>query len=177
MKVIDTHFEGLKVIIPKVYNDDRGYFYESFNSKKYQANGLVTEYLQDNEAYSSYGVIRGLHFQKGEFSQGKLVRVVLGEILDVVVDMRKDMPTYGKTFSLILNDIGKKQLYIPPGFAHGYSVLSQEVIFSYKCTTHYNPEAEGGIHPLDPRLKIDWMIPEGKRIISIKDLDLPIFKD
>lgn len=175
MQVIDTHFEGLKVIFPKVFEDERGLFFESFHKKKYADHGLEINFCQDNEAYSKYGVIRGLHFQSGKHAQGKLVRVVLGEVLDVVVDLRDSSQTFGKTFSLILNDIGKKQLYIPPGFAHGYSVLSNEAVFSYKCTELYCPDAEDGIHPLDPGLKIDWLIPEDKRVIANKDLELPFF--
>jgi dTDP-4-dehydrorhamnose 3,5-epimerase len=175
MQIIETHFAGLKVIIPKVFQDDRGYFFESFNLERFKGQGIPHLFCQDNEAFSNYGVIRGLHFQKGIHAQGKLVRVVSGEVLDIAIDLRKDEITYGHTFSLILNDINKKQIYIPPGFAHGYAVLSESALFSYKCTRLYNPSSEGGIHPLDPKLNIDWLVPVEKQIIAKKDLAFPFF--
>jgi dTDP-4-dehydrorhamnose 3,5-epimerase len=175
MQIIDTHFAGLKVIIPKVFQDERGYFFESYNQKRYEEKGINLHFYQDNEAFSTYGVIRGLHYQKGGHAQGKLVRVVFGEVLDIAVDLRKDEKTFGQTFSLIINDINKKQLYIPPGFAHGYVVLSKNALFSYKCTQYYNPSSEAGIHPLDPELNIDWMVSPEKRIIAEKDLAFPFF--
>lgn len=177
MDVIDTHFAGLKVILPSVFTDDRGYFFESYNHQRHVKHGLPGNYVQDNEAYSQYGVLRGLHFQKGEAAQGKLVRVIQGEVLDVVVDLRPDQQTYLQHFTLILNDIGKKQLYVPPGFAHGYIVLSTEAVFVYKCTEPYNRDMEAGIHPHDDRLKIDWVVPRDDHILSTKDEELPFLID
>jgi len=173
MEVIKTHFEGLKVIIPKIWEDDRGYFFESYNEKTLCRHGINIEFVQDNEAYSTYGVIRGLHYQLPPFAQAKLVRVVQGEVLDIVVDIRKGSPTYAQHFSLILNDITKKQLLIPEGFAHGYAVLSETATFAYKCNNLYAPNHEGGINLADPGLNIDWLIPEEDRIISAKDQALP----
>lgn len=173
MEVINTHFEGLKVIIPKIWEDDRGFFYESYNEKTYRDLGIDIKFVQDNEAYSTYGVIRGLHYQLPPFAQAKLVRVIQGEVLDIVVDIQEGSLTYGKHFSLILNDITKKQLLIPEGFAHGYAVLSETATFAYKCSNHYAPDHEGGINLNDPALSIDWLIPEKDRIISPKDQALP----
>ena len=173
MKVINTHFEGLKVIIPRVWEDDRGYFFESFNDKELIDHGIEASFVQDNEAYSTYGVIRGLHFQLPPYGQAKLVRVIKGEVLDIVVDLRDGSPTYGKQFSLILNDITRKQLMIPEGFAHGYAVLSDSAIFAYKCSNYYAPDYERGINVNDPSLNINWLIPDDQRIISSKDQALP----
>ncbi len=173
MKVIDTKFKGLKVIYPDVYNDDRGYFFESYQSEKLRNAGITCNFIQDNEALSSYGVIRGLHFQSDPKSQAKLVRVITGEVLDIAVDLRPESPTYGQHFSLILNDINKKQILIPKGFAHGYAVLSKTAIFSYKCSDYYAPEYENGILYSDPSLNIDWIIPVEDRKVSEKDLALP----
>ena len=177
MQVIKTKIPGLKVIIPTVWEDQRGYFYESYHADRYRENGIDCTFVQDNESQSGYGVIRGLHYQTGPYAQGKLVRVIDGEVLDVVVDIRKDSPTYGHSLSLILNDISKKQLFVPPGFAHGYAVLSETATFAYKCSKVYQPSHEGGILYKDPYLKINWMIPEKDRIISEKDQSLPLFGD
>lgn len=177
MTVIDTKLSGVKVIIPKIWGDPRGYFFESYNQKNYSDAGISTSFVQDNEALSVYGVIRGLHFQHPPFAQAKLVRVVQGEVLDVVVDVRKSSPTFGQSLSLILNDINKKQLFVPEGFAHGYAVLSDEALFAYKCNAYYQPDHESGIKYDDPELNIDWIIPEKDRIISSKDQQLPLWKN
>lgn len=175
MEIINTKLAGLKVIIPKVWEDKRGYFFETYHEKKYKDAGIRADFVQDNEAMSSYGVIRGLHYQLPPYTQAKLVKVTQGEVLDVVVDIRPDSETYGHTFSLILNDINKKQLFVPAGFAHGYAVLSQTAIFCYKCDQFYHPESEAGLQLDDEQLKINWIIPEEDRIISDKDRRLPPF--
>ncbi len=175
MEIIKTHFEGLLVMTPKVYEDHRGYFFESFNEIQLEKAGVHRRFVQDNEASSKYGVIRGLHYQLPPAAQAKLVRVVKGEILDVVVDLRPDSKTFGKHFSLVMNDINKKQLYIPEGFAHGYSVLTETAVFAYKCSHFYDPDLEGGINFQDPELNIDWIVPKEKQIISEKDKSLPLW--
>ena len=175
MKVSHCSIKGLIIIEPDVWEDHRGYFFESYNAFKYGENGLVNTFVQDNESKSKYGVIRGLHYQVDPYGQAKLVRAVVGEILDVVVDIRPSSETYGHHYSIILSDQNKKQLYIPNGFAHGYAVLSSEAVFSYKCDNFYSKEHEGGILFNDPSLKIDWMIPQEDQIISSKDLQQPIF--
>ncbi|HMQ08749.1 MAG TPA: dTDP-4-dehydrorhamnose 3,5-epimerase [Saprospiraceae bacterium] len=175
MDIIKTHFEGLLVLTPRVYKDHRGYFYESFNEMQLVNAGVHKKFVQDNEASSKYGVIRGLHYQLSPAAQAKLVRVVYGEILDVVVDLRPDSKTFGMHFSLIMNDINKKQLYIPEGFAHGYSVLSDTAVFAYKCSHFYDPVLEGGIYFQDPELNIDWIIPKEEQIMSEKDKSLPLW--
>ncbi len=174
---VDTGFDDLFVLEPKVFNDERGYFFESFNSKKTALKGLAYSWVQDNESMSSYGVIRGLHFQTGEMAQTKLVRVVTGKVIDVVVDLRKSKNTYGKTYSILLSGKNKRQLLVPKGFAHGYAVLEDQTIFAYKCDNFYSKEHESGILYDDPSLDIDWMIPKQKRIISTKDLSLKLFKE
>ena len=174
MEIIETKLAGALILYPKVWRDERGYFLESYRAEQLSEYG-IQQFVQDNESFSTYGVIRGLHYQIGEHAQGKLVRVITGEILDVIVDIRPGSPTYGQHISVILNDIAKKQLYIPPGFAHGFAVLSEEVIFSYKCTAYYHPESEHGIKYDDPQLDIDWAIPMEDRIISAKDNSLPYF--
>ena len=175
MKVISTNIDDLLVIEPKVFGDDRGYFFESFNKELYAENGIDYNWIQDNEAYSSKGVLRGLHYQKSPFGQTKLVRVIQGEVLDVVVDLRKDSITYGKFFSIILSGTNKKQLLVPRGFAHGYVVLSENAIFAYKVDNVYKKEEEAGIRFDDPELGIDWILPKDKLILSKKDSVLPIF--
>jgi dTDP-4-dehydrorhamnose 3,5-epimerase len=175
MQITTTEFQGLVIIDPDIFKDSRGAFYESFNSKKYLQQQLNYFFVQDNEAESQYGVIRGLHFQKSPMAQAKLVRVISGEVLDVVVDLRASSATYGKVFTIYLSGENKKQLMIPAGFAHGYSVLSPNAIFNYKCDNYYSKINEAGIHPLDPSLNIDWMIPQERQIISSKDLVLPNF--
>lgn len=173
MKFINTHIDGLIIIEPDIYPDNRGCFYEAYNSKEFVRNNLSYFFVQDNEAESKFGVIRGLHFQIGNKAQAKLVRVVSGAVLDVVVDLRKDSRTYREVYSIQLSHENKKQLLIPRGFAHGYSVLSQQCTFSYKCDNFYSKNFESGINPLDPGLAIDWMIPTEEQIISPKDLILP----
>lgn len=175
MKVDNTEIEGLLVITPKIYEDSRGYFFESFSKRAFKEMNLEIEFLQDNEAQSSRGVIRGLHFQRDPFAQAKLVRVATGKVWDVAVDLRKNSPTFGKSFGIELSAKNKKQLLIPRGFAHGYSVLEDHTIFVYKCDQLYYPEMDSGIHPLDQTLKIDWKLSNSEMIISEKDLRLPNF--
>jgi dTDP-4-dehydrorhamnose 3,5-epimerase len=166
---------GLYIFEPSVYPDDRGYFFESYNKKLFQANNIPCEFVQDNQSFSCYGVIRGLHFQQEPHAQSKLVRVLQGSILDVVVDLRAGSPGFGKSFSIELSSENKKQIFIPKGFAHGFSVLSDTTEISYKCDQFYNKQSEGGIRYNDPQLNIDWRIPAGKDLISEKDALLPKF--
>lgn len=173
MNIIKTPIKDLVIIEPKIFGDDRGYFYECYQKKRYDEAGIEANFIQDNEAFSTYGVIRGLHFQKGEFAQAKLVRVLQGKVYDVAVDLRKNSPTYGEWYGIELSDENKKQFFVPRGFAHGYSVLSDTAIFAYKCDNDYNPQSEGGINLNDKTLNIDWKIPIEKQIISDKDLILP----
>lgn len=177
MNKIETGIAQLVVLEPKIYEDDRGYFYESYNSQVAHSVGIDNIWVQDNEARSTQGVLRGLHFQKGKAAQAKLVRVTQGEVLDVVVDLRSDSLTFGKSFSILLNDISKKQLYVPRGFAHGYAVLSDIAVFAYKCDNFYDKSSEGGLIYNDPELKIDWLIDESEMIISEKDQVLPNLAD
>jgi dTDP-4-dehydrorhamnose 3,5-epimerase len=175
MNIIETGIEGLLVIEPKVFEDERGYFFESYNVGTWSKLGINQDFVQDNQSKSSYGVIRGLHYQLGPHSQTKMVRVLVGEVLDVAVDLRKESPTFGKSYSLLLSETNKRQMLIPKGFAHGFAVLSKEAVFYYKCDALYNPESERGILYNDPQLKIEWNIPDNKRIISAKDQALPFF--
>lgn len=177
MKVEKTSLEGLLVLSPAVFNDSRGYFFESYNRKRFAELGLEYNWLQDNQSHSLYGVIRGLHFQKAPHAQTKLVRVLQGEILDVVVDLRKDQPTYGKTFSIVLSSENKQQLLVPKGFAHGFSVLSTTADVLYKCDALYNKESESGILYNDPALAIDWKLDHQAISVSEKDLILPRLAD
>ncbi len=169
MNIIKTDIEGVVIIEPKVFGDSRGYFFESYSQRDF--NSLVGEvnFVQDNESKSCYGVIRGLHFQKPPFEQSKLVRVVKGKVLDVAVDIREGSPTFGKHVAVELSEDNHRQLFIPKGFAHGFSVLSEEAVFQYKCDNFYAPEYEGAIAWDDPALGIDWRIPVDKVIISEKD--------
>lgn len=177
MKAIPTALEQCVIIEPTVFNDSRGYFFESFNQSTFNTLiGQSVTFVQDNESYSTKGVLRGLHFQKGEWAQAKLVRVVKGRVLDVAVDIRKDSPTYGQHISVELTEDNKKQLFVPRGFAHGFVVLSDTAIFSYKCDNYYNKEAEGGIIYNDTTLNIDWELPIETLIISEKDAILPTFE-
>lgn len=176
MKITETKIKDLLILEPEVFKDSRGSFFEAYNYKKCIEHQLDYFFVQDNEAISSYGVIRGMHFQKSPLAQTKLVRVSHGEVLDVVIDLRKESLTFGHLFSIILNHENKKQLLIPKDFAHGYSVLSQHAVFNYKCDAYYSKEHEAGIHPLDTHFKIDWKIPLNKQILSAKDLALPFFK-
>ena len=173
----ETEFLGLYVFEPVVYDDSRGFFFESFNQKLLQENGIYLNFVQDNHSKSSSGVIRGLHFQKPPHAQVKFIRVIQGAILDVVVDIRIGSPTYGKVFSIELSAENKKQLFIPAGFAHGFSVLTPTAEVLYKCDKFYNKESESGIAFNDPELKIDWKIPAGNMIVSEKDLTQPYFKN
>lgn len=172
---ITTNFEGVYIFEPQVWHDERGYFVETFNTNSLADLPINSNFVQDNESKSTKGVLRGLHYQRGEHAQAKLVRVVTGEVLDVIVDLRPEQPTYGQHLSVILNDISKKQLYVPRGFAHGYIVLSPEAIFAYKCDNHYNKESEGGLLYSDPQLNIDWILDQDNLIVSEKDLNNPVF--
>lgn len=172
-----TDIPGLLVFEPKVFEDSRGYFFESFNEKIFAQEGIDCRWVQDNQSSSSYGVIRGLHYQLNPNAQTKLIRVLQGSILDVVVDIRKGSPSFGKIFSIELSDKNKKQLFVPAGFAHGFSVLSEKAIVFYKCDAFYNKETESGIRYDDPELKIDWKISLAKAIVSEKDIQLPLLAD
>ncbi len=169
MNVIKTKIDGVVIIEPKVFGDERGYFFESFSSRRFEEEVCKTTFVQDNESKSSYGVLRGLHFQKGEYAQAKLVRVVQGKVLDVAVDIRKDSPTFGQHVAVELSDENKRQFFVPRGFAHGFVVLSKEAIFQYKCDNFYAPENEGGIAWNDPALEIDWKIDPRDAKLSEKD--------
>ena len=174
MNFIPTKLEGCFVIEPKIFNDERGYFLESFNENTFQ-NGIgnQVQFVQDNQSFSSKGVLRGLHYQTGEHAQAKLVRVLQGEVLDVAVDVRPNSKTYGEHFSILLSAENQKQFFIPRGFAHGFLVLSATATFFYKCDNFYNKESEGGLIYNDPSLNIDWKFPKEELIISDKDLILP----
>ena len=169
MNIIDTELEGVKIIEPRVFGDARGYFFESWNAQKFKEAGIECNWMQDNESKSSYGVLRGLHFQKGKHSQSKLVRVVKGAVLDVAVDIRKGSPTFGKYVAVELSEENHRQLFIPRGFAHGFSVLTPEVVFQYKCDNYYCRESEGAIAWDDAQLAIDWRLPADKVVLSEKD--------
>ncbi len=175
MPFIKTDLPGLVVFEPAVYGDSRGYFFESYNEKVFSEAGIHTRFVQDNQSRSAYGVIRGLHYQLDPYAQTKLVRVLSGSILDVVVDLRKGSPSYGKLLSIELSAQNKKQLLIPKGFAHGFSVLSETAEVLYKCDSFYHKESEAGIIYNDPSLDIDWKIPAAEMIISEKDLKNPLF--
>ena len=172
MNIIETAIQGVYIIEPKVFHDARGYFFESFSQRIFKEKIGKAEFVQDNESKSSYGVVRGLHYQLPPYTQAKLVRVVSGKVLDVAVDLRKDSPTFRKYVAAELSGENKRQFFIPGGFAHGFAVLSDEVVFQYKCDNYYAPGNEGGIRFDDPALGIDWMIPERERVLSEKDLKL-----
>lgn len=175
MEYIKTPFEGLYVIQPRVFEDDRGYFFESYNKSQEQKAKLKYDWVQDNEAFSQRGVLRGLHYQRGKSSQAKLVRVIQGSVQDVVVDLRPDSKRYGQHYSIILSSENKKQLLVPRGFAHGYLVISEEAIFSYKCDNFYDKSSEGGVLFSDKSLAIPWLLAPSNFIISEKDEVLPEF--
>lgn len=178
MTVEETYLKGCYVITPKLFKDERGYFLETFNEKFFlKETGIQTHFVQDNLSKSSKGVLRGLHFQKGTSAQAKLVQVIEGKVLDVCVDIRKDSPTYGKYFSIILDGLNKKQLYVPRGFAHGFIVLENNTIFSYKCDNYYDKVSESGIIFNDKTLNIDWGFPEEDMIVSEKDKNLVTFEN
>ena len=174
MKVIKTKLEGVVIIEPQVFFDDRGYFFESFSQQRFNEQVAPITFVQDNESKSSYGVLRGLHFQKPPFAQSKLVRVVKGKVLDVAVDLRKGSPTFGQYESVVLSEENKRQFFIPQGFAHGFAVLSEEAIFQYKCDTYYAPKSEGSVRWNDTTIAIDWQLPEKDIIISAKDEKAPL---
>ena len=177
MKIFKTPLDGCIVLFPTLFSDDRGSFYEAYKKTILDdILGYKLEFVQDNESFSSKGVLRGLHFQKGVYAQAKLVRVVQGAVLDVAVDLRLKSPTYGQHFSIELSSENKKQLFIPRGFAHGFVVLSDTALFSYKCDNYYNKASESGIIYNDPTLNIDWKLPDEQLQLSKKDLELPQFK-
>lgn len=177
MEVIKTEIEGVVIIEPRLFKDERGYFFESFSQRDFNKQVRTIHFVQDNESKSSYGVLRGLHFQKPPFAQSKLVRVIKGAVLDVAVDIRKGSPTFGQHVAVELTEDNHRQFFIPRGFAHGFSVLSDEVIFQYKCDNFYAPQSEGAIAWNDPALKIDWRIPTEKVILSEKDKHHPLLAD
>ncbi len=177
MNFIETDIADVFVLEPKVFKDDRGYFFEAYNKTEFENHGLFYDFVQDNQSKSSYGVIRGLHFQKGEFAQAKLVRVLQGTVLDVAVDLRKSSPTFGKYVAVELSQENNRMLLIPRGFAHGFSVLSQTAVFTYKCDNFYHKEAEGGIRFDDPDLNIDWRVNPNQAVLSDKDKLLPFLEE
>jgi dTDP-4-dehydrorhamnose 3,5-epimerase len=182
VNVIETPIKGVLIIEPKVFKDARGYFFESFSQREFDEKvtpllGHKVQFVQDNESMSSYGVMRGLHFQRPPFTQSKLVRCVRGAVLDVAVDIRKGSPTYGHYFAVELTEENKRQFFISKGFAHGFAVLSETAVFQYKCDEFYHPEADGGISIMDQSLGIDWRIPVEKAILSEKDTKHPLLAD
>jgi len=174
MKIIKTPLPGLVIIEPDIFEDKRGYFFESYQEKRYLDSGINAQFIQDNESKSMRGVIRGLHYQLAPYSQAKLVRVIQGTVFDVAVDLRKNSPTFGQWFGLELNSNNKKQLLVPRGFAHGFSVLSETAIFTYKCDNIYNHETERAINAFDPKLGIDWKLDKSDQVISEKDKLAPM---
>lgn len=177
MNYIQTEIDGVWLIEPKVFSDERGYFMEAFKKEEFESHIGAVDFVQDNESKSSFGVLRGLHYQKGEYSQAKLVRVIKGEVLDVAVDLRKSSPTFGKHVSVVLSDENKRQFFIPRGFAHGFAVLSDEAIFTYKVDNKYAPQAEASILYNDETLRIDWPLAESQMLLSAKDREGTAFKD
>lgn len=177
MNIIKTALEGVVIIEPRVFEDPRGYFFESFSERDFNAQVREVRFVQDNESMSSYGVMRGLHFQRPPFTQSKLVRCVKGAVLDVAVDIRKGSPTYGQHVAVELTEDNHRQFFVPRGFAHGFAVLSDTAVFQYKCDNFYAPQADGGISILDDSLGIDWRIPTDKAILSEKDTKHPLLKD
>jgi dTDP-4-dehydrorhamnose 3,5-epimerase len=176
MKLENTFIKDLVVLIPLVFEDERGYFFEAYNKSKLEQLGIQIDFVQDNQSFSKKGTLRGLHYQNPPFQQTKLVRVLEGEIMDVAVDLRKDSSTFGKHFGIILSSENKKQLLVPKGFAHGFSVLSETAVVQYKCDQYYNKESEGGIRYDDPTLNIDWGMDLASAIVSEKDVLLPNFE-
>lgn len=175
MNILDTPLEGVKIVEPDVFSDARGYFFESYNREKMVNDGIDNNFIQDNESLSTYGVVRGLHYQLEPFSQAKLVRVISGAVFDVALDLRKDSPTFGLWYGIELSGENKRQLFIPKGFAHGFSVLSPIAIFSYKCDNQFSKASERAIRFNDPVLNIDWKISAEQQIVSDKDLLAPLF--
>ena len=177
MEVIETNIDGVLIVEPKVFEDVRGYFFESFSQRAFEQKVRKINFVQDNESKSVYGVMRGLHFQAPPFAQSKLVRCVRGRVLDVAVDIRRDSPTYGQHVAVELTEDNHRQFFIPRGFAHGFAVLSETAVFQYKCDNFYHPESDGGISILDSSLGIDWRIPTEHAILSDKDTKHPLLKD
>jgi dTDP-4-dehydrorhamnose 3,5-epimerase len=177
MTYIQTEINGVWIIEPKVFSDSRGYFFEAYKKEEFDLNVGVVNFIQDNESQSSFGVLRGLHYQKGEYSQAKLVRVIKGKVLDVAVDLRRSSPTFGRYISVELSEDNKRQFFIPRGFAHGFLVLSEEAVFSYKIDNAYAPQAEMSIRYNDPALGIDWPVAESQLIISDKDKQAVSFSE
>ena len=177
MEVIKTAIDGVVIIEPKVFNDQRGYFFESFSQREFEAKVRKINFVQDNESMSSYGVMRGLHFQRPPYTQSKLVRCVKGKVLDVAVDIRKGSPTYGQHVAVELSEDNHRQFFVPRGFAHGFAVLSDTAVFQYKCDNFYAPQADGGISIKDDSLRIDWKIPTDMAILSEKDTLHSCLKD
>lgn len=178
MNIIKTEIDGLLIIEPNVFGDERGYFFESFNARVFkEKTGVEVNFVQDNESKSRYGVLRGLHFQLPPYTQSKLVRVVKGRVLDVAVDIRKGSPTYGKYVSCEMSEDNKRQFFVPKGFAHGFCVLSEEAVFQYKCDDFYHPESEGAIAWNDPGIDIQWPIAADEVILSEKDMHHPCLKE
>lgn len=177
MEVIKTNIDGVVILEPRIFEDSRGYFFESFSLREFEEKVRPINFVQDNESMSSYGVMRGLHFQRPPFTQSKLVRVIKGAVLDVAVDIRKGSPTYGQHVAVELTEYNHRQFFVPRGFAHGFAVLSETAVFQYKCDEFYHPEADGGVSILDDSLGIDWKIPTDKAILSDKDLKHALLKD
>ena len=178
MELLKTPLKDCFILKPSVFQDERGFFYETYNQKLFQKiTGLNIDFVQDNQSISSKGVLRGLHFQRGDMAQAKLVRVAKGKVLDIVVDIRKNSETFGKSFSIILDDVENLQLFVPRGFAHGFITLSEHSIFSYKCDNFYDKASEGGIIYNDATLALDWHLPKEEFIVSAKDQELPSFKE
>ena len=177
MNIVETEIKGVFIIEPKVFGDNRGYFFESFSHREFESVIGPVTFVQDNQSKSSYGVVRGLHFQKPPHAQAKLVRVVKGKVLDVAVDLRKDSPTFGKYMAVELSDENHRQVFIPKGFAHGFSVLSEEAVFQYKCDEYYAPESEAAIAWDDQDLNIDWKVPAEDVVLSAKDRNHPTLKE
>lgn len=169
MNIIKTEIEGLVIVEPRIFSDDRGYFYESFSQREFEEEVCRTTFVQDNQSMSSYGVVRGLHFQKPPFCQSKLVRCIKGAVLDVAVDIRKGSPTFGKYVAVELTEDNHRQFFVPRGFAHGFAVLSEVAVFQYKCDNYYNKESEGAIAWNDEQIAVDWRLPSKKVILSEKD--------
>lgn len=177
MNIIQASIPGVVIIEPRLFKDDRGYFFESFSEREFNTQVREVKFVQDNESMSSYGVMRGLHFQRPPYTQSKLVRCVKGAVLDVAVDIRKGSPTYGQHVAVELTEENHRQFFVPRGFAHGFAVLSKTAIFQYKCDNFYHPEADGGISILDDSLGIDWRIPTDHAILSEKDTKHPLLKN
>ena len=177
MNVIKTKIEGVVIIEPRVFRDDRGYFFESFSQQRFNELVAPVTFVQDNESRSTYGVLRGLHFQKPPYAQSKLVRVVKGVVLDVAVDLRKDSPTFGQYEQVLLSEDNKRQFFIPQGLANGFVVLSPEAVFQYKCDNYYAPQAEGSVRWDDPQININWQLPLGDILLSEKDKKAPLLAE